>query len=163
MNNQESSTSSTILRWGSPSQLVAFPGSYERIFVSDHVSTWSDQVKERLEKLIQLENGWDGYNGMHVSLENAHFALNVLAAICETKTPAPQIVPGDSGDLQLEWHTLHGDLEMHIIAPNQVHVWRELATEDNDGIGLDLRNDFSIVAKWLQEITEPEVAIAAAA
>jgi hypothetical protein len=145
----------------SSSYVLEIPGAKERILISDNTTAWSDVVKKRLEELIQLPFGWDGYQGTHVSFQNASFALRVLEAICGVKTRAPQIVPGLSGDLQIEWHTLQGDLEIHVIGPNNVHAWRARASDNPEGEELVLRNDFATVAQWVKEITEPSIAAAA--
>ena len=154
-----SGTSSGI----SSSNVLVFPGAKERILISDPTADWSDVVKKRLEELIHLPLGWDGYQATHVSFQNANFALRVLEAICGVKTCAPQIVPGISGDLQIEWHTLQGDLEIHVIGPNNVRAWRTKVGGNPEGEELILRNDFSTVAQWVNEITEPSIAAAAAA
>lgn len=147
----------------SSSRVLEFPGAKERIFITENATAWGTVVKQRLEELIQLPFGWDGYYGTHVSFENANFAFRVLDAICGLETRTPQIVPGPSGDLQIEWHTLQGDLEIHVKGPNNVHAWRAMTAGDPEGEGLDLKNDFAIVAQWVREITETPIAAAAAA
>jgi hypothetical protein len=148
---------------GMSSRVFVIPGSRERIFITENASSWTGPVKKRLEDLIQLPDGWDGYKGVHVTFENANFAFRVLDAICGSETRMPQIVPGTLGDLQLEWHTLQGDLEIHIKGPNNVHAWRAMAGGDPDGENLDLTVDFSIVAQWVKEISERPIATATAA
>jgi len=132
------------------------------MFMSDIVGGWQDAVNDRLEQLIRLEEGWDGYAGFPVSLVNAKFAFQMLESICRSDTPAPQIVPGSSGDLQIEWHTSAGDIELWVHGPNDVHLWREIS-ETLECEELDLTNDFSAVSDWVKQITEPTIAIAAAA
>lgn len=118
-------------------------------------------VTKRLEDLIRLERGWDGYAGSPVSFVNATFALSMLKSICDSQTPAPQIVPGSSGDLQVEWHTLRGDVELHVRTPNDVQAWR--VTSSGVEEELSLANDFSEVVVWLKELVEPLIAVKAAA
>ncbi len=118
-------------------------------------------VTKRLEDLIRLERGWDGYAGSPVSFFNATFALSMLKSICDSQTPAPQIVPGSSGDLQVEWHTLRGDVELHVRTPNDVQAWR--VTSSGVEEELSLANDFSEVVVWLKELVEPLIAVKAAA
>ena len=98
-----------------------------------------------------------------MSFQNANFALSVLEAICSKDTCTPQIVPGPAGYLQIEWHTLQGDFEIHVLAPNNVHVWRVMVDGDPEGDELVLKNDFAVVAKWVKEILEPSIAAKAAA
>jgi hypothetical protein len=145
------------------SKVVPLPTASARLMVFEPCLDWREAVMTRLEELVRLEHGWDGYNGEPVSLENAAFALRMLEAICGPDAATPQIVPGPSGDLQIEWHAMTGDIELHVLAPNRVHAWRQLVGGDEDGESLDLTIDFGIVATWVREMTEPALAGATAA
>lgn len=135
----------------------------QRIFLTESTLTWFEEVKRRLEYLVRLEQGWDGYKGFPVSFDNAYFALQMLESICGTETPAPQIVPGVAGDLQIEWHTLKGDIELHVKAPNDVDAWISEIDNDDDGVERSLTTDFTEIAMWVENITEPSFATEAAA
>ncbi|NJL72938.1 MAG: hypothetical protein HC888_16005 [Candidatus Competibacteraceae bacterium] len=98
-----------------------------------------------------------------MSLLNANFALKMLDVICGGNARSPQIVPGVGGDLQVEWHTVRGDIELHVVAPNHVDCWRRLIDADPEEIELTLTNEFSVVAAWVREITEQPRAVETAA
>jgi hypothetical protein len=115
---------------------------------------WRDEVLLRLNELVRLPRGWDGYSAEPVSFANAQFALRMLETIVPANAPAPQIVPGASGDLQIEWHTLNGDLELHVQAPNQVHAWWADAHGAPDGEELRLTTDFSALNTWVKTVLE---------
>ena len=123
-----------------------------RLSASAH--PWRATVVQRLEELVRLEQGWDGYEGDPVSLDNAVFALRLLEATCSADTPAPSIVQGSGGDLQIEWHLRKGDLELYICEPYAVNAWRAFVGGDPEGEELDLKDDFSIVAQWVIELME---------
>ena len=93
--------------------VVAIPAASARLMVFEPCHGWREAVMNRLEELVRLEFGWDGYRGVPVTLENATFALRMLEAVCGPNAEAPQIVPGASGDLQIEWHSLKGDNRAH--------------------------------------------------
>lgn len=121
--------------------------------------SWRDPVVTRLDELCMLEKGWDGYSAPPVSFSNAHFAMSMLTSACPPNTPVPQIAPGSSGDLQIEWHTEHADIELHVTGPNSVFAWRMVQgppsiVEDE----LHLKTDFKVVAKWLGELAEARIA-----
>ena len=118
---------------------------------------WYDSVKEQLEELVHLPIGWDGYNAVPVSFVNANFALRMLEKTCGLESEPPQIVPGTMGDLQIEWHTMNGDIELHVRAPNDVHAWRAETAGDSEGEELELTNDFSVIAQWVKNIMEPSI------
>lgn len=131
-----------------------------RVTLSEIQGQWQPAVKQRLEELVRLEEGWDGYTAFPVSFDSAMFAFRMLESICRPDTAPPQIVPGSSGDLQIEWHTQRGDIELWVRGPNNVHACR--SSNDEDFQEIDLTNDFSTVSKWVKEVTEPTIAYAAA-
>jgi hypothetical protein len=145
-------------RWPSTSNIVDIAS--RRTIAQTPEESWLP-VTKRLEELIRLERGWDGYAGSPVSFVNATFALSMLKSICDSQTPAPQIVPGSSGDLQVEWHTFRGDVELHVRTPNDVHAWRVRSSGVEEE--LSLANDFSEIVVWLKELVEPSIAVKAAA
>jgi hypothetical protein len=145
------------------SNVVAIPTASKRLLISEPQRNWRDPVTKRLEELIRLEEGWDGYRGAPVSFEIAHFAVRMLEVACGLEVPVPQIVPGSQGDLQIEWHTERGDIELDVLAPNNVSAWRRNESTGPDGEELLLTNDFSQVAAWIQELTEPSRAVGTAA
>ena len=124
---------------------------------------WQLTVEARLQELIRLETGWDGYEAPPVGFGNAVFAVRVLESICIGDTPAPSIVPGNAGDVQLEWHLPGGEIELHVGAPNDVHAWRCLTGTHPLEESIVLSTDFSVVAMWLRDLTEAPLAPHAAA
>ncbi len=136
------------------------PTTRERLLITEPAQSWHDKVIKQLESLVRLEQGWDGYNALPVSLANANFALRMLERICQDNAPMPQVVPGVSGDLQIEWHTMKGDVELHVKAPNDVTAWHADANGEEE---LQLTFNFIKVVGWIESITETPIAIAAAA
>jgi hypothetical protein len=130
--------------------------------MSDRSDGWQVEVVRRLDALVRLEKGWDGYSASPVAIENAIFALRMIEAMTSATTPAPSIVPGTSGDLQVEWHTLNGDIELHVLGPNRVSAWHTFAGFEDDNEIL-LANDFTEVAEWVRLVTETTIAAPAAA
>lgn len=143
---------------GSSCEVIPFPAQQVRRTLSDNSASWRLPVLSRLEELVRLEPGWDGYRGVPVSFENAAFALQILDLICSDEVPAPQIVPGSSGDIQIEWHNMAGDVELHIRAPNDVHAWKCMGGDKEEGEELELTNDFLEVIRWIMRMTELTVA-----
>ena len=134
-----------------------------RLVLSEPQRPWTEAVKNRLDELGRLPVGWDGYGGQPVSFSVANFALIILNGVCAAEANAPHIVPGTRGDIQLEWHTAEGDIELHITAPYRVHAWRKIARVDDDGEELNLSTDFTVVRNWLREFAEMALAAKAAA
>jgi hypothetical protein len=123
--------------------------------MTDSGQKWREPVIRRLNELTALQPGWDGYEGVSVTFESAYFAMEVLEACCYGDDPTPQIVPGTSGDLQIEWHLERGDIELHILGPNEVRAWHIDENTGFDGEEVSLTNDFNIVLRWIRNLTEP--------
>lgn len=150
--NYDSDVSS--LRTSSPAGLKVL--RYERrVLIDDVEALWDADITKKLQDFIKLEEGWDGYRAIPVSFTNAVFALRMLEKIWVPGAPAPAIVPGVQGDLQIEWHTAKGDIELHVLAPNVVHAWHAKVEDENpDGEERKLTTDFSIVADWVRDVSE---------
>jgi hypothetical protein len=131
--------------------------------MTDSGQKWREPVIRRLNELAALQPGWDGYEGVPVTFENAYFAMQVLEACCRGDDPTPQIVPGTSGDLQIEWHLERGDIELHILGPNDVRAWHADENTGFDGEEVPLTNDFNMVLRWIRNLTEPTRATVPAA
>lgn len=131
------------------------PRTPYRYLLTDSEQKWRDPVIRRLDELVALQPGWDGYKGVPVTFSNAYFAIEVLEACCRGDDPIPQIVPGTSGDLQIEWHLEKGDVELHILAPNDVHAWHFNENTGFEGEEVLLTNDFTAVVRWIENLTEP--------
>lgn len=143
--------------------IVSIPCAPKRILISDPNLPWRDSVLRRFGELVQLERGWDGYRAGPVNFDTAFFALRMLEAACDSSAPPPQIVPGSEGDMQVEWHMPDGDIELNVLAPNEVHAWRRTESTGSDGEEIFLTNDFAVVASWIRELTEPTRATGTAA
>ncbi|WP_037435843.1 hypothetical protein [Sinorhizobium fredii] len=103
---------------------------------------------------MRLKPGWDGYRAQAVTLDTVTFTLQMLESTCSNKVPAPEIVPGISGDLQVEWHTDTVDIELHVRSANNVHAWRACPETGPDGEELELDIDFKPVIGWIDELVE---------
>ena len=129
------------------------PIQNQAIRVSDRPTDWSEKVFDRLNHLVALKVGWDGYRGRPVSFSCAHFAVSLLKQVCSANASAPSIVPGSDGTLQLEWHQNKYDVELDILAPNKVlamryHIETEITEEEV------LQNNFAVVRRWIEELGE---------
>jgi hypothetical protein len=94
---------------------------------------WADKVGDRLATLLQLPQGWDGHNGRPVSRSTASYAMHVIAKLVGPGVPAPSIVAGSYGGLQIEWHRKGWDIEFEIIAPNNIFALaRNVATGEEE-------------------------------
>ncbi len=98
-----------------------------------------------------------------MSFSYASYALRLLEAVCGERAPEPQIVPGSSGDLQIEWHTPRGDIELHVRGPDDVLAWHRDSNTGPEGEEVALTNNFLVVVRWIEHLTEQSRARSTAA
>ena len=119
-----------------------------RLIISQPESDWYSQLEKRLNDLTGLPVGWDGYMGKPVSFQCANFAAHILVRLCRNNVPAPGLVPGTDGSLQIEWHRNKFDVEIDVLGAKNV-----IATRLNHETGMEeiveIENDFSEIAKWV--------------
>lgn len=119
--------------------------------VAGNNSHRAQELESRLGELTGLPAGWDGYQGKPVSFGNAEFAANLIKSICFDNIPAPQLVPGSDGTLQLEWHLNGYDIEIDVLAPFEVVATRhDRVTGEEDEI--EVQSDFSELAEWVKAL-----------
>lgn len=146
--------SDPIVRLGTPSRRI----------VPANTKPWTKAVIDQCERLIRLPIGWDGYRAPPVSLMNVNFTIGMLGSICPDDVPVPSIVPGNRGDLQVEWHVRGYDIELHVRGPNDVDAWRLWKSTPADGEEVHCRADFTVVSAWIDEmIRHAHAPVAAAA
>lgn len=136
------------------STIISHRADLKRRVISEPAFEWKSVAIDKFKELCDLQLGWDGYNAGPVTFENAYFAMEMLKACCGPDAPIPSIVPGFSGDLQIEWHENGVSIELHVLGPYNVQAWHKSVKTPADGENVHLINDFMIVAKWLAEITE---------
>lgn len=128
--------------------------SFNRLVVMAPDQDWREPVAGRLQELIRLPVGWDGYRAQPVDYLTADFALRMMESICPPDTPVPYLIPGTEADLQIEWHTAAGDIELHVRRPNSVHAWRQTDETGEDGEEFELTFDFRSILPWIKKLTE---------
>ncbi len=148
----------TAFQRGSVSYLNSSDASSSNSFFSNNSvrvptfrSNWVIELEQRFDELAELQYDWDGYDGKPVSWTCATFAARLLESLYSARVPAPSIVPGSDGTLQIEWHMNRYDIEIDIIAPYEVTVNRfdHISREDEE---FELQSDFSILARWVSDL-----------
>lgn len=91
--------------------------------ISPRPQRWVNQVVGRLEHLVNLAAGWNGYGSPSIDPDVARAALKVLVSLDRGEDLLPSIVPTQQGGLQLEWHYGDVDLELEINRDGSVELW----------------------------------------
>jgi hypothetical protein len=77
-------------------------------------------VEARTQRLLRLENDWDGYRSKSPAKRPANYGLRFLADAIGVlsdfgiEVPTPFVVPTPSGGMQLEWQVGKRELELEI-------------------------------------------------
>lgn len=77
-----------------------------------------------IQDLTRLPANWDSYGARPVKPECLQYAIDeVLQACMQGSTPAPSVVPTNTGGVMLEWHCGNIDLEVRIENPGEAKVY----------------------------------------
>lgn len=93
---------------------------------------WWDSIEARLAVLRQLPQDWNGYGAAPLNADTVNRAAGVLASLTDHSTPEPSIVPAVRGGVQIEWHTMVGDLEIEFRPSGGTQVLFSEATTGQD-------------------------------
>lgn len=83
---------------------------------------WSHTLA-RLTALSAYGSGWDGAHAERIPLATLRAAERVVQLLEPRIDAEPSVVPTPDGGVQLEWHTMKGDVEIHILSPDTVDVF----------------------------------------
>lgn len=124
-----------------------------RVCIPRTESSWFSNLKSRLDELTSLPVGWDGYTGQPVSFQCARFVANMLERLCQDDVPAPSLVPGSDGSLQVEWHRNMFDVELDVLGVHNVVATRVNLRTDEEEV-LEIQSDFTEIAEWIRALSE---------
>lgn len=96
---------------------------------------WWDKVEQQFLALRSSKRNWDGYGAPPLDHSTLDRALALLATITERETVEPSLVPSAHGGVQLEWHTLRGDLEIELEPSGSISI---LYTDSATGADVEL-------------------------
>lgn len=103
--------------WTSPSVEEPPPSeaanTSEAVSQRDTTSRWLGVV-QRLNHLLQLQDGWDGPGTLRIDRDAVRKTLEFLIRIASERTRPPSVSPGHDGSLQLAWYGRELELEVDI-------------------------------------------------
>lgn len=112
---------------------------------------WQLETEAKINQLLRLPRGWDGYGSEPISQSVARFALDALSSAATAFMSAPSVVPVAGGGLQMEWHEGGVDIELCIPRPYQAELYVAFL-DGRPPIELELGTDYTALTMALQEI-----------
>jgi hypothetical protein len=99
---------------------------------------WAGSVLQSLSERWGVQPGWDSYSASPTSLQLVVKLLNILSALLQEDSPAPQITPLADGGVQAEWHQQEQDLEVVVPAlENPTYYYFHGRTSEEEEAGLN--------------------------
>jgi hypothetical protein len=82
-------------------------------------------ARKRFGTALNLGAGWDGPNSVPISKVAVNTAQTILEPVLASAEyqNAPFIVPCSDGSLQLEWHTVDTEIELHVDVDGSLSLW----------------------------------------
>jgi len=87
------------------------------------IPKWVESVTTSLYAIVALCDNWDSYGAKRISHSTAVAVQGLLQDIMHDAAPAPQLVPGANGNVQIEWHFAGIDLEVEVESQSLAHVF----------------------------------------
>jgi hypothetical protein len=78
------------------------------------------QMFDRLTKLAELPENWDGYGSPRLQPSAMETASDLLVMLSHLRMPMPHFAPVSGGGLQLEWQRDKKELELEILPSGEV-------------------------------------------
>lgn len=70
---------------------------------SDERSFWQAEIRRRMNNLLDLNEGWDGYDAPGIPSQTAMFSVQILEQLWRPGLSLPDISPMSDGSIMLEW------------------------------------------------------------
>lgn len=78
----------------------------------------------KMAEVARLPANWDSYGARPIRKECLQFAwTEILQGSMHDATPAPSVVPTNTGGVMLEWHCGNMDLEVRVEQPGEIVVY----------------------------------------
>jgi hypothetical protein len=105
-----------------------------------------------IASLLALPPGWNSYSARAIAPQNAVRAIGLVWDLLQPGVDAPVAVPRVRGGIQLEWHTVSGDIEIYIDSPDQITFFAEHA-ESGESTEAPFAGHEEVLKAWVQRIS----------
>src|SRR5579872_3088407 len=105
------SESASPWAWVSYEPATTYFGSID---VGGDTAGWVLEAAAKLETLGRFQIGWDSYGGLPLKAGAKDLTVRALRWLSHDELPAPAVVLGSGGTVQLEWRTKDKELEVEL-------------------------------------------------
>lgn len=113
-----------------------------------------EQFVDRIAELRTMSPNWDSYGASSITHKAAVNAVRMFCQIMYDETPPPQVVPTNSGNIQLEWHIHSIDLEIEISGDGEVHCYFADAGKDESEWTESFNYATVLIMPFIEKLTE---------
>ncbi|GAB4135361.1 MAG: hypothetical protein Tsb009_01520 [Planctomycetaceae bacterium] len=123
----------------------------EKTMIPSQSVDWLQPLNEKLNSLLSLKENWDSYGGLPPRKQAVHGVTAIFDGFFDEETPFPEIVPTSKGNIQLEWHLPHCELEVEVISTVQMHLYFE-DEENGELIDTVLEADQTVLSNCIDRL-----------
>lgn len=97
-----------------------------RVFCfSNAPAPWLHATEQSIEALRALAQNWNGYQAPPIPTTLVDSAKEAVRELATLAIQAPEVTATNAGQVQLEWHSANGDLEIRVVGPQNFNVTYE--------------------------------------
>ena len=126
---------------------VQIPSPQISVPTTSSQPAWFEPTLARFAQVAELQDDWDRRGSAEVRVDVLSFALrSVLPEILPPNAPPPAVIPLGHGGVQLIWNSDDVEIEVEVIAPNEViaYYFDKASGDDREE---SLTNDFASLAE----------------
>jgi hypothetical protein len=82
-------------------------------------ASWLEPVVRRMNYLLNLKEGWDSYGARPINIMSAHAVIRFIS-LFGVGVATPDVFPLANGNLQLEWDSENGSVEVEVASSGRV-------------------------------------------
>jgi hypothetical protein len=140
---------SDVDRFSKPQTVrVRIPAPQVSASTTSSEPSWLKSTLDQFAQLAQLGDDWDRRGSAEVRHDVLSFALRNVLPVLPPNAPGPAVIPLGHGGVQLVWNTDSTEIEVEVIAPNDIIVYH-FDKASGEEFEEPLSNNLSSLAKLM--------------
>ena len=96
---------------------------------------------ERLDHFLRLDQGWDGGDGLPLTKDAVTWGRQILTKFSEAKIQLPSVYPTPYGEIQMEWQTEDGAVDIRFAVKEKRAAYAVLSADLDSETDLPMATD----------------------